>query len=117
MRISDWSSDVCSSDLGGGAKIATLMAMPAARGLFHKAITMSGQQVTASGPLHATRRAETFLATLGRGVDPATAPVKQLAGALSATDPTLRGGVYMGPVPAMAHLTRHTFCPDPAPPA
>src|SRR3546814_10284456 len=27
---------------GGGAKIATLMAMPAARGLFHKAITMSG---------------------------------------------------------------------------
>ncbi len=26
---------------GGGAKIATLMAMPAAKGLFHKAITMS----------------------------------------------------------------------------
>ena len=35
---------------GGGAKIATLMAMPAAKGLFHRAITMSGQQVTASGP-------------------------------------------------------------------
>jgi para-nitrobenzyl esterase len=40
---------------GGGAKIATLMAMPAAKGLFHKAITMSGQQVTASGPLNAAR--------------------------------------------------------------
>jgi para-nitrobenzyl esterase len=40
---------------GGGAKIATLMAMPAA-GLFHRAATMSGQQVTASGPLNATRR-------------------------------------------------------------
>ncbi|MEE7548449.1 carboxylesterase/lipase family protein, partial [Xanthomonas sp. Kuri4-1] len=35
---------------GGGAKIATLMAMPAARGLFHRAWTMSGQQVTACGP-------------------------------------------------------------------
>ena len=31
---------------GGGAKIATLMAMPVARGLFHRAITMSGQQIT-----------------------------------------------------------------------
>src|SRR3546814_7441899 len=29
---------------GGGAKIATLMAMAQAKGLFHKAITMSGQQ-------------------------------------------------------------------------
>ena len=35
---------------GGGAKIATLMAMPAARGLFQRAATMSGQQITASGP-------------------------------------------------------------------
>jgi para-nitrobenzyl esterase len=42
---------------GGGAKIATLMGMPAAKGLFHAAATMSGQQVTASGPLNATRRA------------------------------------------------------------
>ena len=56
---------------GGGAKIATLMAMPAAKGLFHKAITMSGQQVTASGPLNATKRAEAFLAKLN-GADPAT---------------------------------------------
>ena len=38
---------------GGGAKIATLMAVPAAPGLFHRAVTMSGQQITASGPLHA----------------------------------------------------------------
>ena len=53
---------------GGGAKIATLMAMSAARGLFRRAITMSGQQVTVSGPVHATRRACAYLATgaLGR---------------------------------------------------
>lgn len=100
---------------GGGAKIATLMAMPAAKGLFHKAITMSGQQVTASGPLNATSRANAFLARLGKGVDPATAPVEQLVAALSATDPILGGGVYMGPVLDMTHLTRHPFWPDAAP--
>jgi para-nitrobenzyl esterase len=42
---------------GGGAKIATLMAMPAARGLFHRSWTMSGQQVTAAGPRAAAQRA------------------------------------------------------------
>lgn len=42
---------------GGGAKIASLMATPAAEGLFHRAATMSGQQVTASGPANATARA------------------------------------------------------------
>src|ERR1700744_492631 len=31
---------------GGGAKCATLMAMPAAKGLFHRVWTMSGQQIT-----------------------------------------------------------------------
>jgi para-nitrobenzyl esterase len=100
---------------GGGAKIATLMAMPAARGLFHKAITMSGQQVTASGPLNAKRRAQAFLDKLGAGVDPATAPIEQLIAALSATDPILGGGVYMGPVLDMRNLHRHPFWPDAAP--
>lgn len=100
---------------GGGAKIATLMAMPEARGLFHKAITMSGQQVTASGPLHATQRAQALLDKLGPGVDPATAPVGQLMAALSATDPFLGGGLYMGPVLDMKHLHRHPFWPDAAP--
>src|SRR3546814_19912860 len=93
------------------------MAMPAAKDLFHKAITMSGQQVTASGPLNATKRAEAFLGKLGEGVDPATAPVEQLVAALSATDPVLGGGVYMRPVLDMTHLTRHPFWPDAAPPA
>lgn len=100
---------------GGGAKIATLMAMPEAAGLFHKAITMSGQQVTASGPLNASRRARAFLDRLGQGVDPATAPVEQLIAALSATDPILGGSVYMGPVLDMRHLHRHPFWPNAAP--
>ena len=100
---------------GGGAKIATLMAMPEAKGLFHKAITMSGQQVTASGPLHARQRAESFVDRLGAGVDPATAPIGQLIDALSAPDPIMGGGLYMGPVLDMKHLMRHPFWPDPAP--
>lgn len=99
---------------GGGAKIATLMAMPAAKGLFHKAITMSGQQVTASGPLNAAKRMAAFLAKLD-GADPATAPVELLVAALSATDPILGGGVYMGPVLDMRNLHRHPFWPDAAP--
>ena len=54
---------------GGGAKIATMMGMPAAKGLFHRAITMSGQQVTASGPLNATTRAKAYLGKLGNPGD------------------------------------------------
>ena len=50
---------------GGGAKIATLMAMPAAKGLFHRAWTMSGQQVTAAGPRAATQRTERFIEAAG----------------------------------------------------
>ena len=98
---------------GGGAKIATLMAMPEAKGLFHKAITMSGQQVTASGPLNARKRAQAFLDKLG--ADPATASAEALVAALSATDPVMGGAVYMGPVLDMTHLHRHPFWPDPAP--
>ena len=49
---------------GGGAKIATMMGMPAAAGLFHRAATMSGQQVTVSGPQNATARARAYLAAL-----------------------------------------------------
>lgn len=98
---------------GGGAKIATLMAMPAAKGLFHKAITMSGQQVTASGPLNEARRTQALRAQLN-GADPATVPPEELVVALSAQDPILGGGVYMGPVLDMRHLHRHPFWPDAA---
>ncbi len=101
---------------GGGAKIATMMGMPAAAGLFHRAATMSGQQVTASGPLNATTRARAYLAKLGAAeadLSPLmTMPVEKLVAALSATDPIMGGGVYFGPVLDMTWLTRHPFWPD-----
>lgn len=50
---------------GGGAKCATLMAMPPAHGLFHRVMTMSGQQVTATPESIATARSRDFLAKLG----------------------------------------------------
>ena len=104
---------------GGGAKIATLMAMPAAAGLFHRAVTMSGQQVTASGPLNATRRAEVWLEALGLTPDRIdevrTMPVERLIEAAGATDPILGGSLYFGPVLDGRSLTRHPFWPDAAP--
>jgi para-nitrobenzyl esterase len=98
---------------GGGAKIATLMAMPAAKGLFHKAITMSGQQVTASGPLNAEKRARVYLQALG--ADPASAPVDAMVATLDTVDPVMGGGVYFGPVLDGRSLVRHPFWPDAAP--
>jgi len=98
---------------GGGAKIATLMGMPAAEGLFHRAITMSGQQVTASGPLNATARARAFLDALKATPEDLLAmPAERLVEALSAVDPILGGGVYFGPVLDMKWLVRHPFWPD-----
>jgi para-nitrobenzyl esterase len=46
---------------GGGSKISTLLAMPAAKGLFHRAWTMSGQQITGRTVQHAEQTTETIL--------------------------------------------------------
>lgn len=101
---------------GGGAKIATLMGMPAAQGLFHSAATMSGQQVTASGPLNATARTRAYLERLKideRDLLPLLdMPAERLVEAQDAVDPILGGGVYFGPVLDMKWLLRHPFWPD-----
>ncbi|MDB5669651.1 MAG: carboxylesterase/lipase family protein [Alphaproteobacteria bacterium] len=98
---------------GGGAKIATLMGMPAAKSLFHRATTMSGQQVTASGPVNATARASAYLAAAKAAPAELPAlPIERLIDALGAVDPILGGGVYMGPVLDMKWLVRHPFWPD-----
>ncbi len=105
---------------GGGAKIASLMAMPQAHGLFHRAATMSGQQVTASGPQVATERALAYLDALK--LKPAqwdavrTLPLERLIAAIETPDPTIRkSSLYFGPVLDEDSLPRHPFYPD-APP-
>lgn len=102
---------------GGGAKIATLMAMPAAKGLFHRAATMSGQQLTASGPGNATRRTVALLEALqARPEALAGMPAGRIVEALGAVDPVIgSGSLYFGPVLDERSLTRHPFYPD-APP-
>jgi para-nitrobenzyl esterase len=49
---------------GGGAKVTTLMAMPSAKGLFHKAIAQSGGALRGATPDAATKTAEEFLSRL-----------------------------------------------------
>ena len=46
---------------GGGAKVSTLMAMPAAKGLFHRAIVMGGPGLRVKTSEEATKRAREFL--------------------------------------------------------
>jgi para-nitrobenzyl esterase len=50
---------------GGGAKVSTLMGMPAARGLFHRAIVMSGSFSRAVSQEKARRLTDLTLAELG----------------------------------------------------
>jgi para-nitrobenzyl esterase len=50
---------------GGGSKVTTLMAMPSAKGLFHRAVAQSGAQLRGATRENATRAAEQFLARLG----------------------------------------------------
>jgi para-nitrobenzyl esterase len=97
---------------GGGAKAATLMAMPEAAGLFHKVWTMSGQQVTASRTTTATTHARQLLDAIGVAPDRTdilrTMPMERIVKAS-------RAPVYLGPVKDGRSLPRDPFDPD-APP-
>ncbi|CAD0303705.1 carboxylesterase family protein [Xanthomonas sp. WHRI 8391] len=102
---------------GGGAKIATLMAMPAARGLFHRAWTMSGQQVTVAGPRAATQRAQLLLDALklapGALARIRTLPLAQLLAAAQVRDPSRveNSALYFGPVLDARNVPVHPFWP------
>ncbi|MDV0440445.1 carboxylesterase/lipase family protein [Xanthomonas sacchari] len=106
---------------GGGAKIATLMAMPAAQGLFHRAWTMSGQQVTAAGPRAAGQRAQLLLQALLLAPSQLdtlrTLPLQRVLEATRIRDPSRAEdtALYLGPVLDAQVLHRHPFWPD-APP-
>ena len=50
---------------GGGGKVSTLLGMPAAQGLFHRAIAQSGSAVTSMPAGVATENAAAFMARLG----------------------------------------------------
>jgi para-nitrobenzyl esterase len=82
---------------GGGGKVSALLGMPAAKGLFHRAIAMSGSLVRGVARDRATKGAEAFLAQLGlkpNQVDQLQKlPIPQLLQAMRATQ-----GLQLSPV-------------------
>src|SRR5215470_5916397 len=50
---------------GGAGKVSTLMAMPAAKGLFHRAIIQSGAALRGTSKETATKTAEAFMSKVG----------------------------------------------------
>jgi para-nitrobenzyl esterase len=82
---------------GGGGKVSTLMGMPGAKGLFHRAIAMSGSNVNGMTRDRANQGVEAFLATLNlkpNQIDELQKmPVQQLLEAMRNTR-----GLFLSPV-------------------
>ena len=99
---------------GGGSKVTTLMAMPAAKGLFHRAIAQSGAQLRGATRENATRAAEQFLARLGlqrNQVDQLQQmPWQRLQEAVF-SEPNIQG-LGNGPVVDGQSLPRDQWSPD-----
>lgn len=100
---------------GGGSKICTLMAMPAAKGLFHKAIMQSGPMMLAIEPARATDSARCVLDALGIAPEEVDriqdCSVPEL---LAAYEKAVDAGFYrvFAPVIDNRSLFRHPFQPD-----
>jgi para-nitrobenzyl esterase len=109
---------------GGGAKVCTLLAMPSAKGLFHKAAAQSGASVRSASREDATRMAEAFLKALevpASQVDKLqTLPPATLLAAMtkaSAAQAAGPGGIRMGFQPVMdgRYVANHPFDPGASP--
>lgn len=100
---------------GGGAKVSTLLAMPAARGLFHRAAIQSGPGIRANTHDAANALTQAMLAKLGIGPnridDLQTLPADTLLSAMKSVlaTPGVRGS--FGPVLDPKILPAHPFDP------
>lgn len=98
---------------GGGMKVSVLMAMPAARGLFHKAVVMSGSALRATTKEAASKATAAFLQQLGlkkEQVDQLQMlPKEKLLEALAAVQ---KAGHQFGPVVDGKALPGHPFDPQ-----
>lgn len=97
---------------GGGAKIATLMAMPQARGLFHRAWTMSGQQITGRTREAARRSTLQVLARLGLDAAAPERVLETLRALPTATLAAAFEGGRWAPVVDGATLPHDPFDPE-----
>jgi para-nitrobenzyl esterase len=113
---------------GGARKVASLLAMPAAKGLFHKAIIQSGSQLRALPRDVATEFAAAVLRELGlkpsQVAELQALPAERLLAALAAVNQGLdatsgRRGIFImlgiGPVVDGVNLPRHPFDPVASP--
>ena len=93
---------------GGGGKVSALLAMPAAKGLFHKAIVQSGASVRFAERERTTRLADAVLKHLGLSPDQLDAlqalPLARLQEAVAPAQATL-------PRPRYPLLDRYNFGP------
>ena len=92
---------------GGGGKVSTLLAMPAARGLFHRAIVMSGAAIRLNERERATKLADAALSDVGLNRtqldELQMIPFRRL---LAAIGPSMK---KVGPAPS--RLDRYDFGP------
>lgn len=100
---------------GGGGKVGALMAMPSAKGLFHKAIVESGSELRVNTSREADEAARKFLAhigvTRGRLSELVDLPMGQVVAQMhSMTDPDPMDA--FGPVVDGRSLPRQPFDPD-----
>jgi para-nitrobenzyl esterase len=97
---------------GGGGKVCNLLATPAAKGLFHRAIIQSGPALRSLSPEKASAAAQAVMAALGASKADAVqaAPADRLLDALkkASQDP----GFRLGPVVDGRSLPRDPFTPD-----
>lgn len=100
---------------GGGWKVSLLLAMPGARGLFHKAVIQSGPGLTAKPLDEAAETARALLEALGVSTPEALAAVPTET--LSKVSAALPGEVMrlFTPVLDGTAIPRHPFHPDAAP--
>ena len=104
---------------GGGAKVSTLLAMPQAKGLFHRAIIQSGPGLRAGSAQDAGRTADLLAAELGLKADQIrelqAVPTDKLLAAYFSIQPKLRAaglGGSFAPIIDGVSLLRHPFDPD-----
>jgi para-nitrobenzyl esterase len=99
---------------GGGGKVSVLMAMPPAKGLFHKAIVESGSTLRVSTPDEADAAARKYLAQLkiatDRVDDLQKVPMEDMLAAMRAL--TGPNSIRLGPVVDGRSLPRQPFDPD-----
>jgi para-nitrobenzyl esterase len=95
---------------GGGAKVSMLLAMPAAKGLFHKAIVQSGSSNDQNEQADATEYATKFLASIGLdGSQLNKLHEMSAVDLMKAAGPMLR---RFGPHVDGVHIARDSFTPD-----